>query len=295
MTYEVAFPVKNELGEGPVWDQKTNCLIWCDIIGQTLFIGDGQTGLIKTVGFGEPVSAAFLTDTDQLLVAGASGLYSLYPEIGGYELVMPIEQDKENTRANDSRVAPGEAIWFGTMGRKLEPAAGAVYHIHGGQCERLFADVSIPNATCFSPDGRTAYFCDTPKQKIMQVAIDPETGWPTDEPCLFTDLSADGLNPDGAVIDEAGCLWNAQWGAGRVACYDPDGMFVRAISLPAAQVTCPAFGGDDLKTLYVTSAYEGLSAHQRDEQPLAGAVFAVQMDVVGLPERRVIGKAIIPT
>ena len=59
MTYEVAFPVKNELGEGPVWDEKTGCLIWCDILGQTLFIGDAQNGLMQTFGFGEPVSAAF--------------------------------------------------------------------------------------------------------------------------------------------------------------------------------------------------------------------------------------------
>lgn len=287
MAYEVAFPVKNELGEGPVWDEKTGCLIWCDILGQTLFIGDAQSGLIRTYGFGEPVSAAFLSEADQILVAGASGLYALDPETGAREMVMPIEQDNPVTRANDSRVAPGGAIWFGTMGRKLEADAGAVYHIKDKQYTQLFAPVSIPNATCFSPDGRTAYFCDTPKQVIMQVEIDPETGKPVAAPRLFADLSADGLNPDGAVIDAEGCLWNAQWGAGRVAGYDPNGTFMRAIELPAAQVTCPAFGGPDLKTLYITSAHEGLSAAEQADQPLAGAVFAVEMETAGLAERRV--------
>ena len=287
MTYEVAFPVKNELGEGPVWDEKTGCLIWCDILGQTLFIGDAQSGLIRTYGFGEPVSAAFLSEADQILVAGASGLYALDPETGAREMVMPIEQDNPVTRANDSRVAPGGAIWFGTMGRKLEADAGAVYHIKDKQYTQLFAHVSIPNATCFAPDGRTAYFCDTPKQVIMQVEIDPETGKHVATPRLFADLSADGLNPDGAVIDAEGCLWNAQWGAGRVAGYDPNGTFMRAIELPAAQVTCPAFGGPDLKTLYITSAHEGLSAAEQADQPLAGAVFAVEMETAGLAERRV--------
>ena len=287
MTYEVAFPVQNELGEGPVWDDRAGCLIWCDILGQTLFIGDVQSGLIRTYGFGEPVSAAFLSEADQLYVAGASGLYMLEPETGARQLVMPIEQDNPVTRANDSRVAPGGAIWFGTMGRKLEADAGAVYHIKNNKIEPLFAPVSIPNATCFSPDGRTAYFCDTPKQVIMQVEIDPETGKPVAAPRLFADLSADGLNPDGAVIDAEGCLWNAQWGAGRVAGYDPFGTFMRAIELPAAQVTCPAFGGPDLKTLYITSAHEGLSAAEQADQPLAGAVFAVEMEVAGLAERRV--------
>lgn len=291
MEWDVAFEVRNELGEGPVWDERTGCLIWCDIIGQTLFVGDGQTAALKTFGFGEPVSAAFLTDTNQLLVAGASGLFSLAPETGTRELIIPIEQDNPATRANDSRVAPGGTIWFGTMGRKLEAGAGAVYSISPADLQnrayqRLFADVSIPNATCFSPDGATAYFCDTPKQKIMQVALDPATGQPVDVPRLFADLSADGLNPDGAVIDAEGCLWNAQWGAGRIACYDPDGAFIRAARLPATQVTCPAFGGPDMKTLYVTSASEGLSAQERADQPLAGAVFALEMDIAGLPERR---------
>ena len=287
MTYEVAFPVKNELGEGPVFDDKTSCLIWCDILGQTLFIGETKTGLMKTFGFGEPVSAAFLSDTEHLYVAGASGLYALNPQTGRRELIIPIEQDNPVTRANDSRVAPGGAIWFGTMGRKLEDGAGAVYHIRGRQAEKLFAPVSIPNATCFSPDGRRAYFCDTPKQIIWQVEIDPDTGKPVAAPQLFADLSAEGLNPDGAVIDAEGCLWNAQWGAGRVAGYDPNGKFMRAISLPAAQITCPAFGGADLKTLYVTSANEGLSAGEQADQPLAGAVFAVEMEVAGLAERRI--------
>ena len=287
MTYEVAFPVQNELGEGPVWDDRAGCLIWCDILGQTLFIGDGESGLIRTYGFGEPVSAAFLSEANQLYVAGASGLYMMEPETGTRQLVIPIEQDNPVTRANDSRVAPGGAIWFGTMGRKLEADAGAVYHIKNNKIETLFAPVSIPNATCFSPDGRTGYFCDTPKQRILQVDLNPETGRPVAEARLFVDLSAEGLNPDGAVIDAEGCLWNAQWGAGRVAGYDPNGRFMRAIELPATQVTCPAFGGADLKTLYTTSAKEGLSTAEQADQPLAGAVFAVEMEVAGLAERRV--------
>ena len=285
----VAFPVKNKLGEGPVFDAVTDCLYWCDIIGQTVLAGDTQTGLIKTFGFGEPVSAVFLTDTDRLLIAGASGLYQLNPKTGERGLILPVEKDNPITRANDSRVAPGNTIWFGTMGRKLEAGAGAVYHIKNGNCTTLFSPVSIPNATCFSPDSRTAYFCDTTQQKIMQVAIDPTTGQPIASPRLFTDLSAEDLNPDGAVIDVEGNLWNAQWGAGRVACYNPDGHFIKAVGLPATQLTCPCFGGPDLKTLYVTSANEGLSGEQKQEQQLAGAVFALQMEVAELPERRLSG------
>ena len=140
---------KNELGEGPVFDTVTGCLFWCDIIGRTVLAGDTQTGLIKTFGFGEPVSAVFLTDTDQLLVAGASGLYQLDPKTGTRDLILPIEKDNPITRANDSRVAPGNSIWFGTMGRKLETDAGAIYHVKDGRCTPCSVRYPSPTQPAF--------------------------------------------------------------------------------------------------------------------------------------------------
>ena len=292
MKWEIAFDVRNELGEGPVYDELRHELIWFDILGQKLFIasltGQKTNRQIAEYHFDEPVSAAFLGKGDVLFIAGASGLYQLDRASGNTILRQPIEADNPATRANDSRTSPGGAIWFGTMGRKLEAGAGAIYHLKPSKnqidMQILFPNISIPNATCFSADGRIAYFCDTLKQQILSLSIDPETGLPLAEPSLFVDLAPENLNPDGAVIDEEGCLWNAQWGAGRVACYGPDGKFRRSIELPASQITCPCFGGTDLKTLFVTSAYERLD---RQKEPLAGAVFAIEMEVAGLPERRI--------
>lgn len=289
--WEVAFDVRCELGEGPIYDARENELIWFDIIGQKLFIASLATQHITQHSFDEPVSAAFLSDAGALLMAGASGLYHVHRASGEAVLIQPIEADKPITRANDSRTGPGGAIWFGTMGRKLEAGAGAVYHLKASadktqkniEIQTLFSDVSIPNATCFTANGKLAYFCDTPRQQIMKISIDPETGLPIGSPSIFVDLAPERLNPDGAVVDEEGCVWNAQWGASRVACYGPDGTFRQSIDLPASQITCPCFGGKDFKTLFVTSAYEGLD---RKEEPLAGAVFAIEMDVAGLPERR---------
>lgn len=288
MQYEIAFAVKNKLGEGPIWDEITGELIWFDIIAQCLFIGNIETKIIQTFPFDEPVSAAFLSDSDQLFIAAASGLTVFDRKTGNITPYLPIEADNPLTRANDSRLGPGNAIWFGTMGRKHEAEAGSIYHIQGRICQKLYDHVSIPNATCFSPDGRTAYFCDTVKRIIMQVEINPETGLPTASPRIFVDLGPEHINPDGAVIDAEGCLWNAQWGAGRVACYDSTGKFRTSIKLPATQLTCPAFGGADLKTLFVTSACDGVS--QRS-QPEAGAVFAIKMEIAGLNERRLLSPA----
>jgi sugar lactone lactonase YvrE len=269
-----------------VFDERRNLLFWCDINSWSLHIGDIATGSVRSIGFGEPVSAVFLTEGPDILIAAARGLISFSPETGIRTPLIDIESGNALTRANDSRVAPGNAIWFGTMGRKLEADFGAYYHLAfpSMSASDLFRPITIPNATCFSPDGKQAYFCDTSCQKILTCMIDKDTGLPASPPEIFVDLSADGLNPDGAVIDSAGRLWNAQWGAGRVACYDSKGRFVDAIKLPASQLTCPCFGGADFKTLYVTSASEGISA---GAEPLAGAVFAIEMDIPGLAERRI--------
>ena len=284
LDFEVFSPVRNELGEGPIYDGTTAELIWFDIVSQVMFVGNTNQGTIKSYGFGEPVSAAFLTNSDILLVAAASGVIAFDRGTGRRTINLSLEASNSLTRANDSRTAPNSAIWLSTMGLGQESGAGSVYHLRSGVCTRLFDKMTVPNAICFSPDGETAYFCDTPKRMIMKTRIDPETSLPVGKPSAFIDLTSEKINPDGAVIDSEGSLWNAQWGAGRVACYDSSGRFVRAIELPATQITCPAFGGSDLKHLYVTSAYGGIS---RSEQPEAGAVFVIEVDVPGLAERRV--------
>ncbi|MEM7776112.1 MAG: SMP-30/gluconolactonase/LRE family protein [Pseudomonadota bacterium] len=285
----VAFDVRNKLGEGPVWLGDKLGLAWCDILGRTVYVGLPGVGITNTYLFSEPVSAIFPTDGDDVLAATADGIYALDLASGTQRRIVEVESDRMETRANDGRVAPGGSIWLGTMSRRHQPNAGRLYHIVDGQTSVLREPLTIPNATCFSPDGTRAYVCDTPEQRILTCTIDPETAAPTGPWELFVDLSREGLNPDGATVDSAGYVWNAQWGSGRVARYAPNGEFDRAIEFPVTQITCPAFGGPDLTTLFVTSAWEGLSKAGRERQPLAGAVFAVDVDVPGLPERRVVG------
>ena len=154
-----------------------------------------------------------------------------------------------------------------------------------GVVQTLFNEVSIPNATCFSPDGKIAYLADTRRQLIWRWLLD-DAGNPVGEREVHINLRDEALNPDGAVCDAEGYLWSAQWGASRVARYRPDGSFERAIELPASQITCPAFGGSDLKTLYITSASEGLCDDARNREPDAGRVFALGVDVEGVREHQ---------
>ena len=274
---EVYSDVVCALGEGPLWHPERKQLFWFDILGKRLFAkGPGNAG--GGWQFDEYVSAAGWVDRDTLLMASASGLWRY--TIGGVDrtLIVSLEADNPVTRSNDGRADPQGGFWIGTMGINAEPGAGAIYRYYRGTLRQLFDNITVSNAICFAPDGHRAYFADTPTQRIQTVALD-EDGWPAGAPETFVDLAADGLNPDGAVVDTQGNLWNAQWGAGRVACYAPDGQLLRTVPVPTAQVTCPAFDGT---TLFATTAAVG----QRDRQ--AGFTFCTDVGVAGQKEYRVI-------
>jgi sugar lactone lactonase YvrE len=195
--------------------------------------------------------------------------------------VADLDAENPVTRSNDGRADPYGGFWIGTMGKKAEPGAGAIYRYYRGEVRRLYANISISNGICFSPDGTTAYFTDTPTRKIMQVNMDSD-GWPEGEPDVFVDMNEEGLNPDGAVVDASGRLWNAQWGANRVACYGPDGRFLSEVRFSARQVTCPAFGGDRMRTLFATSAAQGLNGS------VEGQTYFERVAIPGQAEHQVI-------
>lgn len=269
------------LGEGPLWHPERGQLFWFDILGRRLLSRDGDRPLEWR--FDECVSAAGWVDRDTLLIASETGLLRFDVTSGGHELVLPLEAGNATTRSNDGRADAFGGFWIGTMGKKAEAGAGAIYRYYRGRIEKLYDGITIPNAICFAPDGRTAYFADTKKGRIQRQSLDSE-GWPQGKPEVFVDLRGDGLNADGSVCDIEGGVWNAQWGASRVARYLPDGRLDRVIAVGARNSSCPAFGGADLRTMYVTSAREDL-ANPTDAD---GLVYAVPSPVAGLPEHRVI-------
>lgn len=268
------------LGEGPLWHPERKELFWFDILGKRLLSkrGDDQ----QEWRFKEHVSAAGWIDKDTLLMASETGLYRFDLGSGARSLLAPIEADNPLTRSNDGRADPFGGFWIGTMGRGAEAGAGAIYRYFQGKVTRLYQNLTIPNAICFSPDSKFAFFTDTVTGQILRQPLDAE-GWPEGAAELFVDLAEEGLNPDGAVVDSSGTLWNAQWGAARVAGYGQCGSYQAAHSVGAMQSSCPAFGGPDLKTMFVTSAAVECSA----EDHLAGQTFAVSMDIAGQAEHQV--------
>lgn len=264
-----------QLGEGPLWHPTRQELFWFDILGHRLHTRE------KHWQFDTYVSAAGWIDDETLMIASAKALHRFDIATGTHSEICALEAGNAVTRSNDGRADPQGGFWIGTMGINAEPDAGAIYRYYKGELRQLFAPITISNAICFAPDGKTAYFTDTPTQKLMHVQLDAD-GWPTNTPTVFLDLSGTEFRPDGAVIDQQGNMWNAQWGAGRVAGYTATGDFIKAYDFPAPQTTCPSFGGPDLQTLFCTSAAEGLSANDTN-----GKTFQVETDIKGQAEHRV--------
>lgn len=274
-----------QLGEGPLWHPLRQHLIWFDITGRRM-LARSNTGP-REWAFEEMVSAAGWISRDELLIASETGLYRFDLETGAKALLAGLEADNPDTRSNDGRADPQGGFWIGTLGKAHGgglPAKGAIYRLYRGEVRRLFSPIAISNAISFAPDGKTACFTDTVTQKVMRVALDAD-GWPKGQPEVYLDLSAQGLNPDGAVIDASGVMWLAQWGAARVAAYAPDGLFLRAVSFDAPHTSCPAFGGD---TLYCTTALQGMDPAARATYPDAGKTFMARGIATGQKEHQVI-------
>lgn len=274
------------LGEGPLWHPLRQQLFWFDIINKKLLTQAG--GIKKSWDFDFIVSAAGWVDHDTLLIGSENGFVKFDIETGTHTHLADVEADNPGTRSNDGRADPWGGFWLGTMGKKAENEAGSIYRYYKGKVETLFTGITITNAICFTPDRQFAYFADTEIGIVNRVALDPQTGVPTGQPEVFLDLSGEGLNPDGAVVDASGTIWIAQWGAGRVAAYDSAGQFVREIAVSAPHSSCPAFGGENLTTLFCTTAQQGMTVAQLEAHPLAGQVFYVPDAAKGQQEHQVI-------
>jgi sugar lactone lactonase len=275
--------VRCHLGEGPTYDAAADIAWWFDILERQLFEAHLASGQVRIHQLGRMASALARIDAARQLIAADDGLYIRSVADGLMVLYCPLEADNPTTRSNDARVHPSGTFWIGTMGRKAEAGAGAIYALYRGEISRLFAAVTIPNAICFSPDGALGYFADTATNVLYRVALDPLTGLPRGAPeVLLRHRGVGGL--DGAVVDADGLIWNARWGGGCVDVYSPQGERLRCLHVPARQASCPAFVGPDLSRLLVTSAWQDMDEAARAADPEHGRTFVMQVTARGRPE-----------
>ncbi|WEX79112.1 SMP-30/gluconolactonase/LRE family protein [Sinorhizobium numidicum] len=270
----------SELGEGPTFDPAMGTAWWFNIKGKELHELHLESGrkTVHVLPFLGSVLAVI--DPARQLIASDEGLFLRDTASGKLSQFATIE-DKPGNRSNDGRVHASGALWIGTMGRKADKHAGAIYHVAGSRVTKLYGNITIPNSICFSPDGATAYFTDTDVNHLMRVDIDPATALPTGDPVVLCDESTAPGGLDGSVCDADGLIWNARWGAGAVDVYKPDGQRVARYAVPATQPSCPAFIGAKADRLLVTTAWQDMDDAARAADPDAGKTFDLGITVKG--------------
>jgi sugar lactone lactonase YvrE len=267
------------LGEGPLWHPVLHELFWFDINACTLH------SKAKSWSFDLSVSAAGWIDENTLLIASESGLHRFDINSGVLkDAFVHIEANTPTTRSNDGRADPWGGFWLGTMGFQAQAKAGAIYRYYKGELRKLVSDVTISNAICFTPNRSHAHYTDTPTKQIMRVALDPASGWPIEDAKVWLDLNDANLSPDGAVIDADGTFWVALWGAGRVNGYAPVGTLIASHKIDGLHTTCPAFGGDHLGDMFITSATQGIAGKLKNN----GKTFRLPKIGKGQKEHQVI-------
>lgn len=278
----IAAAVRNLHGTGPLWHAATRSLYWFDLTRSQLF-RLREDGEVAAMALHCMASAAALVDASTLLVIADDGFYIVDLGRGTLHPHMGLEDDNLATRSGCGRVDPWGRFWVATLGRDREPGAGTLYRLAGVRLEILKQELTAPNAIAFSPDRRRAYFAEGASRSILVFELDPETG-AIRRQRVFATLDDAGSLPCGAAVDAEGFLWNAQAGASRVVRYRPDGAIDRVVELPVDRPTGVSFGGGDLKTLFITTACDHLDKLAHADQPHAGALLALDVEVPGQAE-----------
>ena len=282
MAVDCVWPLAAMLGEGPLWSVSEGALWFTDITGRALhrfhpgsgrrdtFLVDGEPGFIVHARGG-----GYVMGMGDCLVRFADG------RVG--DTLATIAMDPRN-RLNDATVDARGRLWFGSMDDGCVAPTGAVHVIGGSagtQVRVAGGECAITNGPAVSGDGRTLYHVDSAARTIT--AFDVSARDTLVDGRLCAAFRPDEGTPDGVVIDAEGCLWVALWGGWAVRRYAPDGELLLTVPMPCAQPTKVAFGGEQLRTAYVTTATIGLDDTDRARQPLAGGLFAFEAPAPGLP------------
>ncbi|HEY9804089.1 MAG TPA: SMP-30/gluconolactonase/LRE family protein [Leptolyngbyaceae cyanobacterium] len=269
------------LGEGPVWDSTHQWLYWVDIYNHRVNRFNPVTGENLYFDVGDVVGAIAIVDTNRLIMALRHSLAFLNLDTGEVIPIIQIEADKPGNRFNDGKCDRQGRFWFGSMS-PTETQASLYRYDPDGSLHLMETGLTISNGLGWSPNQTTFYLTDSPDQKIYAYNFDAVTGKISDRR-LFVDLTGESFYPDGMTIDTHGNIWSAMWDGWCVICFNPKGEEISRINLPIQRPTSCTFGGEDLRTLYITSASVGLSEEEIEKSFYSGDLFAVETNVVGLP------------
>jgi len=288
---ECILKFRSVLGEGAVWDEREGKLYWLDLRKPAIYRYDPATrknAKVKAALHGY-IGAMVLRRDGGMVVLDQRGIFALDGSSGALKLLAKPAANMRQVWFNDAKCDRQGNLWTGIGDRKEKRPLGVFYRVAPrGKATRIDHKFICPNGPAFSPDGRICYFADSYAFKIYRYDIDLATGKVGPRHLFAAVPEPEGI-PDGMTVDSEGCVWSCHWDGWRVVRYDPDGRAIGRIDLPVPRPTSVAFGGSDLKTLYITSASIDLTRQQLKEAPLSGSLFACEPGVSGLVETRFAG------
>lgn len=270
-----------DLGEGPVWDARDRALWFVDIKSKKVHRYDPNSRAHRTWDAPEFVGFLFPASEGGFIAGLKSGLFRFDPASGAFDQIAAVETDKPHNRLNDGTVDPAGRLWFGTMDNEEKQKSGAFYRFANRQVTPTgMGGMVVTNGPAVSPDGRTLYLVDTFDRRIDQAEIRDDGSLGERRP--FVTIEKGHGFPDGPTVDGEGCVWVGLYSGWQAQRFSPDGKLIGSVRFPAANVTKLAFGGDDLRTVFATTAQHLLTDEQKQKQPLAGHLFQFDCDVAGV-------------
>ncbi len=298
MTWQTVTAEPNQLGESPFWHPHEQMLYWVDIPGQKILRANVYTGTVQS--WPMPMEPGCIAPALKggLVMALRDGIYRARDWGGELALLQRFDHNPATTRFNDGKADTQGRFWAGTM---FEPRTAPNAELFSLDCrsgpapvvQRMAKNATIANGLAWSPDDKTVYWTDTTtglirawdwdaagnllsREREFARFVDKPGGWAYPMP------GYEG-RPDGAAVDAQGNYWVAMFEGAQVLQLNPQGQVLARFKVPAQCPTMPCFGGDDLQTLYLTTARHGRTAQELIDLPQSGCVFSMRVDVPGLP------------
>jgi len=287
--FRCVLDIKASLGECPVWSTAEQALYWVDINAPSLNRFDPATGRNTSMQMPESIGCFALRRAGGFVVALRNGLWLARADGTLDRKVSDAPYDRAHHRFNDGRCDARGRFFAGTMNERRDAKSAVLIRLDPDlRVTQVLDDIMISNGLAWSPDGRTMYHADTPTHTVRTFAYDADSGTAS-RPRVFAQWTGENDRPDGAAVDSAGNYWSAFYRGGKVVKVAPNGSVLAEYATPALCPTMCAFGGYDLRTLYVTSARQLREADELARLPQSGGIFALAVDTPGLPEPQFAG------
>ena len=288
---------KNLLGEGITWSVDQENLYWLDVvIPSKLFQLHLPTNKLSTFIMPEMISSISIRSKKDLIIASQYGVYNYNLTSNNFTRLIETEPLLKFNRSNDGASDIKGRFWFGTMQNNLDEEgqdipitknSGSLYRLDIDlTLDKIESNLGIPNTFIWNPDNTKFYFTDSMEEIIYSYDFDEKSGEITNK-TKFTTFNR-GV-PDGSTMDSEGFVWNCRWGGSCVVRFDPLGRVDRVLEVPVVNVTNCVFGGKDLKTLFITTARQGLSKEYEKKNPYAGSLFAIDLSIKGIEDNNFLG------